>query len=109
MEDLPDPSCAEPASPGCPLVGCERMRRTHQGAMAAAHTCPTAGWLWRVQAETLLSPNPAAEAAAAGVTFSCCVGPCSKTVSRMADFLTPPPFHLSYFSSVYLVPHLFSF
>jgi len=72
------PAQPEPASPGCPLVRCERMRRTHQGAMAAAHACPTAGSLWRVQAETLLSPNPAAEAAAAGVTFSCCIGPCSK-------------------------------
>lgn len=31
--------------------------------------------------------------------------PVQKTVSRMADFLTPPPFHLSCnFSSVYLVP-----
>lgn len=62
------------------------MRRTCQGAVAAAHACPTAGSRWRVQAETLLSPKPAAEAAAAGVTFSCCVGP----GSRMADLVSHP-------------------
>lgn len=90
MKDLPDPSCADRACFSWCLVGCEQMRRMPQGVMAAAHACPTAGSLWRVQAKTLLSPKPAVELAASGITFSCCIGPGSKTVSRMADLASYP-------------------
>lgn len=54
------------------------------GSDGTAHTSPTAGSLWRVRADTAVH-HPAAEVAAAGITF-CCVRPRSKTVSSMADW-----------------------